>query len=122
MASTSKEKGTDLEEAKAVFEGTQAFDNLETVTTVRRRKRNQIFQSEDFLFVLEFKPLADGENMVLMACLLSIYHALLQLVRKWKPILMIRKEDTAFSAALLMEWRQASTLDHKICITSQKKI
>ena len=71
-----------MEEAKDVFEGTQAFENLETVTTVRRRRRNQKFQSEDLLFVLEFNPVEDGKNVTLMACILSIYHALLQLVRK----------------------------------------
>ena len=53
MALTSKEKGTDLEEAKDVFEGTQAFENLETVITVRRRRRNQKFQSEDFCFGIQ---------------------------------------------------------------------
>ena len=94
MASTSQEKGNDLEEAKQAFETTVRHPDLEAVVTVRRRRRAKAFQCEDLLFVVEFKQSATAGNLRLLSVLMTVYSSILELVRKLKVYFDDKKRDT----------------------------
>ena len=89
MASTSQEKGRDLEGAKKAFETTISHDDtLNTVISVRRRLRAKTFECEDLLFVVEFKQSTQGGSLPLMDCLVAVYRSVLDQVNKTKGTLV----------------------------------
>ena len=75
---------SDLQSAKDTFEGVLAYDTLEVNIKVRRRMMASSFCAEDIVCVLEFKQTGEMGNLPLMACMLTIHQALLELVRRLK--------------------------------------
>ena len=75
---------SDLQSAKDTFEGVLTNETLEIDIKVRRRMMGTSFCAEDIVFVLEFKQTGQVGNLPLMACMLTIHQALLELVRRLK--------------------------------------
>ena len=75
---------SDLEKAKNTFEGVVPYETLEVNIKVRRRMMGTAFCAQDIVFVLEFKQTGQAGNLPLLACMLTIHQALLELVRRLK--------------------------------------
>ena len=97
MASTSSgNKENNLEEAKEAVEGSLSYPVLEANISVRRRRRATKFLAEDLLFVVEFQQSEQGGNLPLLSVLVTVYKAVLELIKRLKTYFDDKKKRYSF--------------------------
>ena len=80
------------------METTVTAQNVEADITVRRRRRGTRFTAQDLLFVIQFRQ-SDLGNLPVLNVLISVYHAVLTLVRRLKEYFSDKKKRLAFFSA-----------------------
>ena len=93
---TSKE--LDLDAAKAEVESTITTQTVEADITVRRRRRGTRFTAQDLLFVIQFRE-SDLGPLPVIAVLVSVYHAVITLIRRLRHYFSDEQRRLAFFSA-----------------------